>query len=75
LAGAYLRWAEMTEEAKEMRVKIRRALNKMMKRELANAFEMWCDSVEDAKAGLYTECLHIVYPGTLTRCMQLTHRA
>ena len=34
-------WIELWEESKETRTKIQRALAKMMKREMSNAFDRW----------------------------------
>ena len=48
LAGAFDRWAEMAQEAKEMRILIQRCMKKMMNRQLHGAFERWCEMVVEA---------------------------
>ena len=41
-------WAEMTEEAKAMRVLLARCARKIMNRQLAQAFDRWLEMVEEA---------------------------
>jgi len=47
ISGAFHRWVEMSTEAKEMRVKIQRALGKMMKRAMAAAFDRWLEQASE----------------------------
>ena len=46
MAGAFDRWAEMAEEAKEMRIKIARSLFKLVNRVMIAAFKAWADEVK-----------------------------
>ena len=41
MVGAFERWTEMAEEAKEMRVKLKRAVMKITMRQVAGAFNNW----------------------------------
>ena len=49
LIGAYERWAEFAKEAKEMRVKLKRAAGKIMNRQLSQAFNRWDEATQEAK--------------------------
>jgi hypothetical protein len=42
-AAAFNKWVEFTEESIEMKVKIKRALAKMMMRQAAQAFDRWAE--------------------------------
>eukprot|EP00227_Mantoniella_beaufortii_P007567 CAMPEP_0197594842 /NCGR_PEP_ID=MMETSP1326-20131121/21546_1 /TAXON_ID=1155430 /ORGANISM="Genus nov. species nov., Strain RCC2288" /LENGTH=59 /DNA_ID=CAMNT_0043161095 /DNA_START=12 /DNA_END=188 /DNA_ORIENTATION=- len=50
-AGAFDKWTEYVQEAKEMRVLLKRAAGKMMKRQLSAAFARWHEMVTE-KVGL-----------------------
>ena len=49
LSKAFDRWAEMATEAKEMRIKLRRYLLRMQKKELSDAFTLWCDALKQSQ--------------------------
>jgi len=49
LAMTFSKWFEATGEASVVRLKIKRAISKMMKRALVGAFEMWLERLEEAK--------------------------
>ena len=49
VSNAFDRWAEMSEEMREMRTKIERSLGRLKNREIAQAFDRWSEHVSEAQ--------------------------
>jgi protein SFI1 len=48
ISGAFDRWMEMTQEAKEMRILLERCASKMMNKAMSGAFDRWYEMTQES---------------------------